>query len=142
MVLNFNKALNCALIGRKSKDDSDSSVCGWHKHINPIIIWDSSTCNYWRVQYLCANHHFNHCGWSLQRHCGSSEGWLITNLLVFDCLAIVCYTDIFSIRLVINMQKFEAIMRGTQGALIVASTLQIIFGFSGLWRNVVRFVLV
>lgn len=31
-------------------------------------------------------------------------------------------------------------MRGTQGALIVASTLQIIVGFSGLWRNVTRLV--
>lgn len=31
-------------------------------------------------------------------------------------------------------------MRGIQGALIVASTLQIVLGFSGLWRNVVRFV--
>lgn len=30
-------------------------------------------------------------------------------------------------------------MRGTQGALIVASTLQIIVGFSGLWRHVTRF---
>lgn len=37
-------------------------------------------------------------------------------------------------------EKFEKIMRGTQGALIVASTLQIVLGFSGLWRNVVRFV--
>uniref|UniRef100_A0A1D1XZB3 Nucleobase-ascorbate transporter 6 n=1 Tax=Anthurium amnicola TaxID=1678845 RepID=A0A1D1XZB3_9ARAE len=36
--------------------------------------------------------------------------------------------------------KFERIMRGTQGALIVASTLQIIFGFSGLWRIVARFL--
>jgi hypothetical protein len=31
-------------------------------------------------------------------------------------------------------------MRGTQDAFIVASTLQIIMGFSGLWRIVVRFV--
>jgi hypothetical protein len=31
-------------------------------------------------------------------------------------------------------------MRGTQGAMIVASTLQIVLGFSGLWRNVLRFV--
>lgn len=31
-------------------------------------------------------------------------------------------------------------MRGIQGALIVASTLQIIIGFSGLWRNVTRLV--
>ncbi|CAN6863970.1 unnamed protein product [Brassica oleracea] len=31
-------------------------------------------------------------------------------------------------------------MRATQGALIVASTLQMILGFSGLWRNVVRFL--
>ncbi|KAG2401724.1 Nucleobase-ascorbate transporter [Vigna angularis] len=31
-------------------------------------------------------------------------------------------------------------MRGTQGTLIVASTLQIVVGFSGLWRNVVRFL--
>lgn len=30
-------------------------------------------------------------------------------------------------------------MRGTQGALVVASALQIIVGFSGLWRNVVRY---
>ncbi|GLT50169.1 hypothetical protein SLA2020_236750 [Shorea laevis] len=37
-------------------------------------------------------------------------------------------------------EKFEKIMRGTQGALIVASTLQIILGFSGLWRNVARFL--
>ncbi|KAK9107984.1 hypothetical protein Syun_023995 [Stephania yunnanensis] len=36
--------------------------------------------------------------------------------------------------------KFERIMRGIQGALIVASTLQIVIGFSGLWRNVTRFL--
>ncbi|CAL4989518.1 unnamed protein product [Urochloa decumbens] len=35
-------------------------------------------------------------------------------------------------------EKFVRIMRGTQGALIAASTLQIILGFSGLWRIVVR----
>ncbi|CAA6672505.1 unnamed protein product [Spirodela intermedia] len=35
-------------------------------------------------------------------------------------------------------EKFERIMRGTQGALIVASTLQIVIGFSGLWRNVAK----
>lgn len=39
-----------------------------------------------------------------------------------------------------GMQKFEKIMRGTQGALIVASILQIVVGFSGLWRNVARLV--
>lgn len=39
-----------------------------------------------------------------------------------------------------SVQKFEKIMRGIQGALIVASTLQIVVGFSGLWRNVARFV--
>jgi hypothetical protein len=32
-------------------------------------------------------------------------------------------------------------MRGTQGALIIASTIQIILGFSGLWRNVLKLVL-
>ncbi|KAJ8500360.1 hypothetical protein OPV22_010912 [Ensete ventricosum] len=37
-------------------------------------------------------------------------------------------------------EKFLHIMRGTQGALIVASTLQIIIGFSGLWRNVTRYL--
>nr|XP_043630394.1 nucleobase-ascorbate transporter 6-like [Erigeron canadensis] len=37
-------------------------------------------------------------------------------------------------------EKFERIMRGTQGALIVASTLQIVLGFSGLWRNITRFM--
>ncbi|KAJ4961137.1 hypothetical protein NE237_021047 [Protea cynaroides] len=37
-------------------------------------------------------------------------------------------------------KKFEQIMRGIQGALIVASALQIIVGFSGLWRNVTRFL--
>ena len=35
-------------------------------------------------------------------------------------------------------QKFKKIMRAIQGALIVASTLQIVLGFSGLWRNITR----
>ncbi|KEH31856.1 nucleobase-ascorbate transporter-like protein [Medicago truncatula] len=38
------------------------------------------------------------------------------------------------------IEKFKKIMRATQGALIVASTLQIVLGFSGLWRNVARFL--
>ncbi|XVE57092.1 hypothetical protein DITRI_Ditri04bG0064200 [Diplodiscus trichospermus] len=38
------------------------------------------------------------------------------------------------------VDRFKRIMRATQGSLIVASTLQIVLGFSGLWRNVVRFV--
>ncbi|CAA6661468.1 unnamed protein product [Spirodela intermedia] len=33
-------------------------------------------------------------------------------------------------------ERFKRIIRGTQGALIVASTVQIILGFSGLWRKV------
>uniref|UniRef100_A0A1D1XNV9 Nucleobase-ascorbate transporter 6 n=1 Tax=Anthurium amnicola TaxID=1678845 RepID=A0A1D1XNV9_9ARAE len=37
-------------------------------------------------------------------------------------------------------KRFERTMRGTQGALIVASTVQIIIGFSGLWRNVTRYL--
>ncbi|XP_010475923.1 PREDICTED: nucleobase-ascorbate transporter 8 [Camelina sativa] len=37
-------------------------------------------------------------------------------------------------------EKFEKIMRGIQGALIFASSLQILVGFSGLWRNVVRYL--
>lgn len=45
------------------------------------------------------------------------------------------YTDIVD-----PQEKFERIMRGTQGALIVASTLQIVLGFSGLWRNITRFM--
>ncbi|KAJ8452403.1 hypothetical protein Cgig2_006208 [Carnegiea gigantea] len=36
--------------------------------------------------------------------------------------------------------KFKRTMRGIQGALIVASVLQIVLGFSGLWRNVTRFL--
>ncbi|KAL9252010.1 Nucleobase-ascorbate transporter 6-like protein [Drosera capensis] len=36
--------------------------------------------------------------------------------------------------------KFKRTMRGIQGALIVASVLQIVLGFSGLWRNVARFL--
>ncbi|XWS22555.1 hypothetical protein CRYUN_Cryun29cG0046500 [Craigia yunnanensis] len=45
------------------------------------------------------------------------------------------YSDIVN-----PQEKFEKIMRGIQGALIVASTLQIVVGFSGLWRNVARFL--
>ncbi|XP_075659938.1 nucleobase-ascorbate transporter 6-like [Castanea sativa] len=45
------------------------------------------------------------------------------------------YSDVLN-----PQEKFERIMRGTQGALIVASTLQIVIGFSGLWRNVARFL--
>uniref|UniRef100_A0A7N1A6I7 Nucleobase-ascorbate transporter 6 n=1 Tax=Kalanchoe fedtschenkoi TaxID=63787 RepID=A0A7N1A6I7_KALFE len=36
--------------------------------------------------------------------------------------------------------RFRRIMRATQGALIVASVLQIVLGFSGLWRNITRFL--
>ncbi|KAJ0106654.1 hypothetical protein Patl1_17982 [Pistacia atlantica] len=36
--------------------------------------------------------------------------------------------------------KFKRTMRAIQGSLIVASTLQIVLGFSGLWRNVARFL--
>ncbi|GFZ21271.1 nucleobase-ascorbate transporter 7 [Actinidia rufa] len=43
------------------------------------------------------------------------------------------YNDILN-----PVEKFEKIMRGIQGSLIVASTLQIVIGFSGLWRNVAR----
>ncbi|KAF5940143.1 hypothetical protein HYC85_021310 [Camellia sinensis] len=45
------------------------------------------------------------------------------------------YNDILN-----PVEKFEKIMRGIQGALIVASTLQIVIGFSGLWRNIARFL--
>ncbi|KAM7464600.1 hypothetical protein LguiA_032721 [Lonicera macranthoides] len=45
------------------------------------------------------------------------------------------YNDVLNPR-----EKFDKIMRGIQGALIVASTLQIVLGFSGLWRNVARFM--
>lgn len=36
--------------------------------------------------------------------------------------------------------RFKSTMRAIQGSLIVASTLQIVLGFSGLWRNVARFL--
>ncbi|OIT34481.1 PREDICTED: nucleobase-ascorbate transporter 7-like [Nicotiana attenuata] len=45
------------------------------------------------------------------------------------------YSDVLT-----PQEKFEKIMRGIQGAIIVASTLQIVIGFSGLWRNVTRFI--
>ncbi|VFQ66754.1 unnamed protein product [Cuscuta campestris] len=35
-------------------------------------------------------------------------------------------------------EKFERIMRSIQGSLMVASTLQIVLGFSGMWRIVTR----
>ncbi|CAA2956600.1 nucleobase-ascorbate transporter 6 [Olea europaea subsp. europaea] len=38
------------------------------------------------------------------------------------------------------ISRFKKIMRATQGALIVASTIQIVLGFSGLWRNITRFL--
>ncbi|GMJ06708.1 hypothetical protein like AT5G62890 [Hibiscus trionum] len=38
------------------------------------------------------------------------------------------------------VERFKRIMRATQGSLIVASTLQIVLGFSGLWRNITRFL--
>ncbi|PON61068.1 Xanthine/uracil/vitamin C permease [Parasponia andersonii] len=38
------------------------------------------------------------------------------------------------------VEKFKRTMRAIQGSLIVASTLQIVLGFSGLWRNVTRFL--
>ncbi|XP_038726198.1 nucleobase-ascorbate transporter 6-like [Tripterygium wilfordii] len=38
------------------------------------------------------------------------------------------------------VERFKRIMRAIQGSLIVASTLQIVLGFSGLWRNIARFL--
>ncbi|KAK4747305.1 hypothetical protein SAY87_026342 [Trapa incisa] len=38
------------------------------------------------------------------------------------------------------VDRFKSTMRAIQGSLIVASTLQIVLGFSGLWRNVTRFL--
>ncbi|OWM65377.1 hypothetical protein CDL15_Pgr008967 [Punica granatum] len=38
------------------------------------------------------------------------------------------------------VDRFKRTMRAIQGSLIVASTLQIVLGFSGLWRNVARFL--
>ncbi|KAJ7961471.1 Nucleobase-ascorbate transporter 6 [Quillaja saponaria] len=38
------------------------------------------------------------------------------------------------------IERFKKIMRAIQGSLIIASTLQIVLGFSGLWRNVTRFL--
>ncbi|CAL5383866.1 unnamed protein product [Camellia sinensis] len=37
-------------------------------------------------------------------------------------------------------KRFEQIMRGMQGALIVTSCVQMLISFLGLWRNVVRFL--
>ncbi|KAF7141055.1 hypothetical protein RHSIM_Rhsim06G0063000 [Rhododendron simsii] len=39
-----------------------------------------------------------------------------------------------------DFQKFERTMRGMQGALIVTSCFQMLIGFLGVWRNVVRFL--
>ncbi|XP_076947598.1 nucleobase-ascorbate transporter 6-like [Bidens hawaiensis] len=36
------------------------------------------------------------------------------------------------------IERFKKTMRAIQGALIIASTIQIILGFSGLWRNAAR----
>ncbi|KAI8574820.1 hypothetical protein RHMOL_Rhmol01G0383400 [Rhododendron molle] len=38
------------------------------------------------------------------------------------------------------IEGFKQTMQAIQGALIVGSTLQIVLGFSGLWRNVTRFL--
>ncbi|KAK9132491.1 hypothetical protein Scep_012019 [Stephania cephalantha] len=46
--------------------------------------------------------------------------------------------DAYSLSVIDGKRKFERIMKGIQGALIVASTLHIVIGFNGLWRNVIR----
>ncbi|XP_051123317.1 nucleobase-ascorbate transporter 6-like [Andrographis paniculata] len=38
------------------------------------------------------------------------------------------------------ISKFKKTMRATQGAFIVASAIQIVIGFSGLWRNMARYL--
>ncbi|KAF3338858.1 Histidyl-tRNA synthetase [Carex littledalei] len=48
--------------------------------------------------------------------------------------------NLFTQVCVIVDKRFRRIMHGIQGALIVASALQIIVGFSGLWRNVTRYL--
>lgn len=92
------RGCNLASLGRESKSDSDSTVCGWHKHFFPNILWDSFACSYWGILHLCANNHFNHSGRSLQWHCESSGGWLVhhkppcSSIFFFFCF---CYFVIF-----------------------------------------------
>lgn len=64
---------------------------------------------------------------------------VVTQSTFYDFYTCVLFCKVNRYMLMI-LQKFERIMRGTQGALIVASTLQIVLGFSGLWRNITRLV--
>ncbi|KAI8550091.1 hypothetical protein RHMOL_Rhmol06G0077400 [Rhododendron molle] len=52
-------------------------------------------------------------------------------------LAVLCFSDS---GISGDFQKFERTMRGMQGALIVTSCFQMLIGFLGVWRNVVRFL--
>jgi hypothetical protein len=59
------------------------------------------------------------------------DTWYITKLTSASYMGVVLLGS--------SAIKFLYIMCGTQGALIVASALQIIVTFSGLWRNVARY---
>ncbi|ESQ35807.1 hypothetical protein EUTSA_v10007311mg [Eutrema salsugineum] len=63
---------------------------------------------------------------------GASYSYVPTTVSIFLAAR---YSDIID-----PHEKFEKIMCGIQGALIAASLLQILVGFSGLWRNVARFL--
>lgn len=41
--------------------------------------------------------------------------------------------------MILLFQKFRRTIRATQGALIVASVVQILIGFSGFWRLVTKY---
>jgi hypothetical protein len=72
----------------------------------------------------------------------SGQGYIISiYLLPLTTLALLMNIPLVTWwGLLMPIQKFKRIMRAIQGALIVASTLQIVLGFSGLWRNVTRLV--
>lgn len=54
--------------GGESKSYSDTTFCGWNKHIEPNTLWDSFTCCYRRLLYICCPYNFNHFGRSIQQH--------------------------------------------------------------------------
>lgn len=129
------------LPGWESQSSPDYTVCQWIEHFAAKFLWYSVAGCDRRILYLCCPHHLDHPCWSIQQCCRSSWGLLLNIAFYFFWHS----NDLTLVRASFrsySMQKFLRIMRGTQGALIVASTLQIIVGFSGLWRNVTRFVFI
>lgn len=86
--------------GRKSKNDPDTTFCGWSEYVGTDIVWYPIACCNWSLLHVCTNNPLNCLGWSIQWPCRSSGGSFLTpsflvlsSLQVFECITAEIWED-------------------------------------------------